>query len=239
MPFPIPPNEDARLEALRRYGLLDTSSEKSFDDFTYIASQICDTPIAFITLIDAHRQWFKSKVGFAAGETPREHAFCAHAIMEPRVMIVEDATADSRFAANPLVTSEPHIRFYAGAPLVDSEGFGLGTLCVIDRQPRQLSPTQQATLEALARQVVSLFEFRRVSADLAKALSEMKILRGLLPICAHCKAIRNDQGYWREIEDYIATHSDADFTHCICPACLKTHFPEVHARLPTQGKPPA
>ena len=235
MTIPIPSNDDKRVEALRRYGLLDTSAEQSFDDFVYLASHICGTPIALISLLDSDRQWFKAKVGLDVSETPRELAFCAHAILDDRVMIVQDATADPRFAANPLVTSDPNIRFYAGAPLIDGEGFALGTLCVIDRKPRHLTEEQRRSLEALARQVVALFELRRVSAELANALTEVKTLRGLLPICSHCKSVKNDQGYWRSIENYIASHGEADLTHGICPKCLKAHHPETYERLLARG----
>jgi hypothetical protein len=227
MSFPIPENEAKRLEALQRYGLLDTPAEQSFDDFAKLASFICDTPIASVTFIDATRQWFKAKVGLTASETAREDAFCAHTILSTDLLMVPDATADSRFANNPLVTSDPHIRFYAGAPLVDSNGFGIGSLCVIDRKPRQLSEEQQRALAALARQVVAQVEFRRISAELAGALAEVKTLRGLLPICAHCKKIRDDQGYWSQIEHYIEEHSEAAFSHGICEPCIRELYPEV------------
>lgn len=242
MPYPIPNNETQRLEALRRYGLLDTEPEQFYDDFAFIASQICGTSIALVTLIDENRQWFKAKVGIEGTETPREYAFCAHTIMSDEVMIVEDATADARFASNPFVLAEPNVRFYAGAPLIDSDGFGLGALCVVDNKPRSMTPEQTTALKALARQVVAMCEFRRVSGDLAKALAEVKILRGLLPTCAYCKSIRNDEGYWRSMESYICSHSEADFTHGICPSCLQIHFPTVYTRLKASGEleePPA
>ena len=236
MPFPTPENEAKRLEALHRYELLDTPPERTYDDFTQIASYICGTPIASITLIDANRQWFKARVGLDSTETPREHAFCAHTIMEEKLLLVEDATSDARFASNPFVTDAPHIRFYAGVPLIDSEGFGLGALCVIDRKPRQLSPDQLGILSALARQVVTQFEHRRVSSSLAAALSEVTLLRGFLPICAFCKGIRDDEGYWKTVEYYISRHTSAQLSHCICPDCLQSKFPEVHATMVLEGK---
>lgn len=235
MPAPLPANEAKRLEALRRYQILDTHAEQAFDDFTLLASTICQTPIALMTLVDTDRQWFKARVGLDATETSREQAFCAHTILDEDVMIVEDATADERLAHNPLVTADPHIRFYAGAPLIDRDGLALGSLCVIDRKPRPLAAHQNNALQALARQIVSQLELRRVSADLAVALNESKTLRGLLPICSHCKGVRDDTGYWQSVENYVMAHSDADFTHSICPKCMKVHHPKTYARLHPEG----
>lgn len=228
MTAPLPSNEAARIAALQRYRVLDTPAEQAFDDFALLASTICQTPIALISLVDTHRQWFKARHGLDATETPREHAFCAHTILGEVVMVVEDATRDERFAANPLVTSDPHIRFYAGAPLIDREGNAMGSVCVVDRQARRLSSEQNQALQALARQAMAHLELRRTSSELATTLAELKTLTGLLPICAHCKGIRNDTGYWHSVEEYLSNHTDADFSHTVCPACLKVHFPEVH-----------
>ena len=158
-------NEAARLQALREYQILDTDAEAEFDDFTLLAAQICGTPISLISLVDADRQWFKSNVGLEATETPREQAFCAHALHQPNIFLVPDAAEDARFSENPLVTGGPNIRFYAGAPLLTPEGQALGTLCVIDRVPRTLTAAQQAALEALSRQVVARLELRRQLAE--------------------------------------------------------------------------
>ncbi|ALN86647.1 diguanylate cyclase domain protein [Lysobacter capsici] len=169
----IPANETARLEALRHYGVLDTPPEQDFDDLVAIAAAICDVPTALVSLIDADRQWFKARIGLDAQETPRDLAFCAHAILEPnRTMVVPDARNDERFFDSPLVTDDPHIRFYAGSPLITPGGEAIGTLCVIDSEPRELQPHQFDALQALSKQTSRLLELRRVSRALAQQLQE-------------------------------------------------------------------
>ncbi|MBV6622270.1 MAG: tetratricopeptide repeat protein [Rivularia sp. (in: Bacteria)] len=158
---PLPSNELARLEALRQYQILDTAPEKVFDDFTFLAAQICRTPIALISFVDGDRQWFKSKVGVDVDCTPRDVAFCAYTIMQQQPLVVPNALKDSRFADNPLVANAPDIRFYAGAPLITPEGYGIGTLCVVDTVPRDLSLEQQEGLRALSNQVIAQLEMRR------------------------------------------------------------------------------
>jgi PAS domain S-box-containing protein len=158
---PRPDNEPERLEALRRYRVLDTPPGQPFEDLALLASHICGTPVALVSLVDADRQWFKARVNFEKPETPREVAFCAHAILGNDVFVVPDARADRRFAENPMVAGDAGIRFYAGAPLVTSDGFAVGTLCVMDRKPRTLTAEQTEALRALSRQVVAQLELGR------------------------------------------------------------------------------
>lgn len=369
-----PADENERLKRLYEYRILDTDPEQRFDDLTYLASYICQTPVAMINLIDSDRQWTKSIVGFPPPVVPRDISFCSHTILEKEFLIVEDMTRDERFSGNPLVTQEPFVRFYAGAPVFSYDGLALGSLCVLDREPRKLNDQQRQALAALARQVHDQMELRRnlfelkvvldertryemihlanenylkqilessrdgilveenekivymnigyarlygcesqselmgyhiselaaphdlerlleygrkrargeeaptlydfqirsktghtidleasistfnsggnhyivtfardimerkrnererekLIRELQDALSRIKTLSGLLPICANCKKIRDDKGYWNQIEHYIEKHSQAQMTHGICPDCAAKLYPEVY-----------
>lgn len=175
-PAPIPVDELARLEALTSYNLLDTLPEDIYDDVTQLASEICRTPIALISLVDEHRQWFKSKHRLLPEETAREHSFCAHAILNPvEIFIVPDAREDERFSDNPLTTGPPKVVFYAGVPLVNPEGYPLGTLCVIDSRPRTLTENQLLSLRALARLVNTYFELRKTKKELETTQARLTV----------------------------------------------------------------
>ena len=224
--MPTPPALQRRLAALLAYDILDTPPETQFDDLTRVASFICKTPIALLSLLDERRQWFKSRVGLDATETPVEQAFCLHAIEKQEVMIVRDAQADSRFSSNPLVTGAPHIRFYAGAPIVTAEGVALGTLCAIDRRPRELEPEAIAALQSLANHAAVLIELRSLSAALHQALlekqeaqAETTQLRKLLPICSYCRDVRDDEEYWQHMDQYLTKHENVALSHSVCPKC--------------------
>lgn len=171
---PYPPHEARRLAALRSYRILDTSPQRSYDDLSRLAAQLCGAPIGMISLIDESRQWFKSRTGIAAAETPRALAFCAHAILGTDLMVVPDALEDPRFRDNPLVRGEEHVRFYAGAPLLTPDRDAIGTLCVLDTVPRDLIPEQQDALRILSRQVMVQLELRRTLYELEETVERRR-----------------------------------------------------------------
>jgi len=174
---PVPPNEARRLKVLWQYEVLDTVPEEVFDDLAELAGAICEAPIALISLVDESRQWFKAKVGVNATETSRDVSFCAHAILQPGLFIVADASQDERFMDNPMVTGEPHVRFYAGAPLATPDGNMLGTLCVLDKEPRNLTAAQLKALRVLSHLVVTQLELRRHAKELLKAREDTQSLK--------------------------------------------------------------
>jgi diguanylate cyclase (GGDEF)-like protein/PAS domain S-box-containing protein len=212
MKAPLPPNEAQRLETLRGYDVLDTPPESAFDDLTLLAAQICQVPIALVTLIDESRQWFKSKIGLSATETSRDFSFCAHAILyTDEVFEVRDAQLDPRFADNPLVTADPYIRFYAGALLVAPDGLALGTLCVIDRVPRVLSAEQQTAMRALSRTVIAQLELRRTLVAHRRAEEQLQSLNASLEqkVDARTAELRREMEVRRESEQQYRTLADS------------------------------
>ncbi len=207
MKAPLPTNEAVRLQALHEYRILDSLPERGYDDLTRLASHICGTPVALITLIDRDRQWLKSRVGLDVEETSRDVAFCAHAILNPELTVVPDTAADARFADNSFVTADPHIRFYAGAPLVTEEGHALGTLCVIDRIPRELDSAQRGALRALARQVLAQLELRRHVRELDTAVEERA--RAAEQLRAQAEQASQYQAVLMELTRAVETDLDA------------------------------
>lgn len=180
MSIPVPKNEVIRLKVLWQYEVLDTVPEEIFDDLTELAADICETPVALISLVDEDRQWFMSRVGVNVTETPRHMSFCSHAILSDSMFVVPDATKDKRFKNHPLVVKEPNIRFYAGAPLITPDGHALGTICVMDKVPRKLRPLQQEALRVLAHHVVTQLELRRHARELLQARANGKAKRAAL-----------------------------------------------------------
>jgi two-component system, NtrC family, sensor kinase len=172
MAAPSTSTEAARVASLNRYAILDSEPEQSFDDLVILAAHICQTPMATLSLVDDHRQWFKSKFGVEVKETPREVSICSHAIQQGDLFIVPDTLQDPRFRENPLVTGEPHVRFYAGTPLINEDGYALGTLCVLDREPRQLNTEQKEAINALGRLALRQMELRMNLQLLKEALND-------------------------------------------------------------------
>ncbi len=195
---PLPENEEKRLEVLKGYNVLDTLPEKQYDDLTRLASIICEAPITLISLLDEERQWFKSHYGLDVEETPREMSFCQYAILDDQIFEVQDSHTDQRFADNPLVTSHPYIRFYAGAPLRSPEGVNIGTLCVIDRVPRKLTDKQREALEILANEVVVNLELRRervfIEQERKAAFESNALLNAFLDNSPSFISLRNSEG---------------------------------------------
>lgn len=191
MRAPLPPNEPERLQALHRFNILDTLPEQAYDDITRLASQICQTPVSLVSFVDDDRQWFKSRLGMEAQETHRDLAFCSHAILDNQPLVVEDTLLDRRFADNDLVTGGPRIRFYAGSQLLTDDGFALGTLCVIDFEPRRLTPQQLEALEALSRQTMA--QLKLLSANQRLEMAGER-LQSILRHVADGIILVNEQG---------------------------------------------
>ena len=193
-PAPHPANEAARLAALRRYGVLDTTPEPAFDDLTRLAANFCGASISLITFVDETRQWFKSRLGLELDSTPRATSFCGHAILSHELFVVEDAGNDERFADSPLVQGAVGARFYAAATLMTPDGYALGTLCVLDREPRQLAPQQAAALRILAHQVVTHLELRRKLVELARSVEEHSVVE---------ERLRNSEAFFQALVETL------------------------------------
>ena len=220
-----------RLTTLHRYQILDSVSERTFDDIVKLASHFFEVPIAAILHVENDQHLLKTAVGVRGAESflLNTNKFCVETMAEPDVLVVEDTICDERFAHNPLVTSGPQVRFYAGAPLAMPDGLGLGALCVMDTKPRRVGRREKEMLQSLARMVMTTMDLHRVSEALASEVLKVKNLSGLLPICSGCKNIRNDGGYWQRVESYVSENSSAEFTHGLCPGCAKKYFPGFSA----------
>lgn len=230
--YPTPTNETERLKALKAYSVLDTLSEKEYDAITQLASYICDTPIALVSLIDEERQWFKSTVGLEASETPRNISFCQYTIMGDDIFEVANALESELFSDNPLVTGNPDIRFYAGAPLRNKEGYNLGSLCVIDTKARSLTDDQKKALQLLAAQVVSLLDLRKKNSDF---LDSQKELANFIELSVDLVCIANVDGMLYKVNPAFTTVlgyskeelAGSSFLNLVHPDDLAMTFKEV------------
>ncbi len=206
--------EEARLDALVSYGLLDTGDEPELDQLTLLTTQILDVPYGLVNLVDRDRQWSKSSVGIDRVETPREFAFCAHAILESDIFVINDATKDERFVDNPLVTMDPNVRFYAGAPLSMPGGFRLGTLRVVSDKPRVVDEEFLFQLGVMRDAVVTHLEFRRHRLN-------PELVQPVTLLCAWCKKVHatpeTEEALWQPIDDYL--FENTNISHGMCPTC--------------------
>lgn len=224
MADPLPPLDDAeRLEALRRTGLLDGDPDPTLDRLTRLASRILQAPVSLVTLIDEDRQFFASQVGASEPwasrrESPLSYSLCKHVVAERDAMVIPDATKDERVCENDAV-SELGVRAYVGVPLVTAEGHAIGSFCVMDGRPRDWSDDDLEILRDLAMAAMAEIELRMTVRALDEALGRIRTLRGLIPICTSCKNVRDDAGYWQRVEQFVTHHSDATFTHGLCPDC--------------------
>jgi hypothetical protein len=226
-----PAHEQARLDALHRYGILDSEPERRFDDIAKLAAAALDMPIAMVSFVDDDRQWSMATVGIARGEVSRAQSFCTHAITQDWSLVIEDASIDARVHATALVSGATQARFYAGAPLITPEGQRVGTVCVIDTSPRTLARRELDILAGLARQTVELLEHRLTAARLGEALQRLQTMATLIPICSHCRKVRDEANHWLTLERLVQAKTGSRFTHGICPDCVREHYPAAAEEL--------
>ncbi len=225
MPTRHAAHEQARLDALHGYGILDSPPERRFDDIAKLASAALDMPIAMVSFVDADRLWPMATVGITRDEVPRAQSLCTYAIAQDWPLVIEDASIDARVGATPLVTGPTHARFYAGAPLITPEGHRVGTVCVVDRSPRVLARREADILSGLARQTIELLEHRLTAARLLDAHARLQTMATLIPICSHCRKVRDEANQWLTLERLVQAKTGSRFTHGICPDCVREHYP--------------
>lgn len=234
-----PVNEEFRLQDLYSYDLLDTASESDFDDLVELASQICQCPISLISLLDKDRQWFKARSGWEVQSTPRDVAFCSHAILQDDVMVVEDSFRDERFIDNPLATGSMNIRFYAGAPIVSPTGHKLGTLCIIDHKPKKLTAEEERALQLLSNQVTKLLEIRKKNMLIRQRAEEMLVLksRAMRQLMQETETGKKElaaslhEGFAQEIASSILYLKMAEEQQTIRIDCIQKAKKQLHATL--------
>lgn len=214
-------NKKTRPEQLKRHELVETRVKTFYDDFTYLASKICKTPIAIISLVGSKKQWFTAGNGLNFNETSPDSTPCRHTILEDETLIIPDTAKDERFLDNDLIFNDSKIRFYAGTPLIDSERYSLGTLCVMDYLPRQLEDYQIKSLEILGRQI-------SLQIELIGGAEEKEFMKKLLPICSYCKQVSDEEKKWHEIDNHLSKNTNLRFTHSVCPSCHEEKIlPEI------------
>lgn len=226
-----PSHEQARLDALHRYGILDSEPERRFDDIAKLAAAALDMPIAMVSFVDDERQWSMASVGIARGDVPRAQSFCTHAITQDWLLVIEDTSVDTRVNATVMVSGPAQARFYAGAPLITPEGQRVGTVCVMDQAPRTLARRELDILAGLARQTIELLEHRLTAARLADAQQRLQTMATLIPICSHCRKVRDEGNHWLTLERLVQAKTGSRFTHGICPDCVREHYPAAADEL--------
>ncbi len=212
-----------RLRALAETGLLDEDPQPALDRLTRLASRVLDAPVSLVSLVDDHRQFFASQLGLgepvaSRRETPLSHSFCQHVVTSGENLVVADAPSDPRVSGNRAI-EDLRVQAYAGVPLRTAEGHVLGSFCVIDHEPRDWTSDELEILSDLAAGCITEIELRRAVGALARAQERIRTLRGLIPVCSWCRRIRDDAGYWNDLERYVETHTDARVSHGICPSC--------------------
>jgi GAF domain-containing protein len=227
------------VHTLHEYAMLDSDPEPRFDAITKILSLALELPVVLISLVHADREWVKVAYGVEPDAVLGELAslgFGAEVIGSADLLVVEDAAADPRFAAHPLVTGPQQLRFFVGAPLEIQGGHRIGSLCALGPTPRTLAPREAELVRMLALQVVEMLALRRTEAELEGARQRIRTLATLIPICSHCRKVRDDENHWSTLERLVQAKTGSRFTHGICPECVREHYPDAADELLRLGK---